>query len=183
MMGLSKKRKGVTLVELLLTLALLSIVMAVAYSVFFTGNKSYKTSTNIGFAQQDSRLIVDFINRELKGIEKLYLEEPVEHHYTLGLNADKRLQISNSSDGSKKVIGSPIESIEFLVIKYTVEGEEGEEDEERVDNRRIQLAVKKNENGYVKEYTTDIFFENKDVLDDELEETSATIIYYTRYED
>lgn len=179
------KRKGVTLIELLLTLALISIVFVVAYSLFFGGDKSYKTSTNIGFAQQDNRLIVDYINRELKSIEKLYLEKPTGNYYTLGLDNNNRLRISNSGDGSEKIIGPPIESLEFVIVRYTIEGEDGEEDEEAVDKRRIKLIVKTNENGYIKEYTIDIFFENNYVMDDEFEEFSefsVSTVYYTRYE-
>lgn len=48
-------RNGITLVELVVTLAILSIIIQVAYSIFFVGNKSFATSKDIGFAQQELR--------------------------------------------------------------------------------------------------------------------------------
>lgn len=60
------KRKGISLIELVLTVALLGIVIQVVYSVFFVGSTSYSVSTNKGFSQQDVRIAADFITKELK---------------------------------------------------------------------------------------------------------------------
>lgn len=61
-----KKRRGVSLIELVLTVALLGLVIQVVYSVFFVGSTSYSVSTNKGFSQQDVRIAADFITKELK---------------------------------------------------------------------------------------------------------------------
>lgn len=61
-----KNRRGVTLVELVLTIALLGMAIQVIYSVFFVGSLSYSVSTNKGFSQQDIRLAATFVEKELK---------------------------------------------------------------------------------------------------------------------
>lgn len=64
-------KKGITLVEVILTLALLSIVIGVVYSVFFAGNKSFEISKDTGLAQQDARLIAVHLDNELKFASKI----------------------------------------------------------------------------------------------------------------
>lgn len=61
-----KKRKGVTLVELILTLAIATLVLSVAFSVFSAGTTSHSISTSKGFAQQDIRIVADFLTSELR---------------------------------------------------------------------------------------------------------------------
>jgi uncharacterized repeat protein (TIGR02543 family) len=61
-----KKRKGVSLIELVLTIAILSMVIQLVYSLLFAGKTSYSVSTNIGFAQQSTRLAGNFISEELR---------------------------------------------------------------------------------------------------------------------
>jgi uncharacterized repeat protein (TIGR02543 family)/prepilin-type N-terminal cleavage/methylation domain-containing protein len=61
-----KNKKGITLIEVILTLAILAIVIPVVYSVFFAGVTSYSFSTNKGFAQQDLRRTADYLTNELR---------------------------------------------------------------------------------------------------------------------
>ena len=61
-----KKRKGITLIELVLTVAIISVIIQVIYSIFFVGNLSFNTSKDIGFAQQGARIPIDYINKEVR---------------------------------------------------------------------------------------------------------------------
>src|SRR5690554_5159792 len=69
------KRKGVTLIELILVIALISIIIPTIYSIFFAGNTSYGFSKNKGFAQQGVRLASDFIASNLKFVTALSDDE------------------------------------------------------------------------------------------------------------
>lgn len=68
-------RKGFTLIEVILVLALISITIPAIYSIFFAGNNSYGIIKNRGFAQQDVRLASDFIASNLKFVTALSDDE------------------------------------------------------------------------------------------------------------
>ncbi len=57
---------GLTLVELILTLALMTIVLSLIYNIFFTGNKLFNISKAQTFIQSDVRFAADYITKELK---------------------------------------------------------------------------------------------------------------------
>ncbi len=64
----NKNRKGFSLIELVLTMALIGIVIQVIYSVFFVGLRSFATSNNIGFSQEGVRLANIFLTEEFNNI-------------------------------------------------------------------------------------------------------------------
>lgn len=169
-------QKGITLIELLLVFALVSIAMVTAYSIYFTGNKSFSTSRDIGFAQQDARLIADYIKNQTRTAKNLYIDENEieenEEYYSLTLE-NKKLSISHSEDSSKdRIIGSSIESIKFS-LKDADSG---------FKTNIIGLTVETDENGHKKQYEVDISFENGDVIviDGVISEPISGI-YYTKY--
>lgn len=91
-------KKGITLIEIILTLALLSIAIGVAYSIHFSGNKSFKVSKDIGFAQQDARIISEYLNKELKYSSKIFENEG---------NREGRyfsIELRNNSNGTKTLV-------------------------------------------------------------------------------
>lgn len=87
-----RKRKGITLIELILTVALIAIVIQVAYSLLFVGTTSYSISTNKGFAQQDIRYTADFLEQELRYINDLSDTEYLSNEYfSLKINDEGQL--------------------------------------------------------------------------------------------
>jgi len=64
-------KKGMTLIEVLVTIAILAIVIQVGYSMFFSGNKSFGIGRDIGFVQQDVRNLATFLNSELRYVDKI----------------------------------------------------------------------------------------------------------------
>lgn len=70
-------RKGITLIELLLVIALIGVIIPVVTSIFFVGNKSYSVSKDIGFIQQDLRLASIFTNKELRLTSDIQETAPV----------------------------------------------------------------------------------------------------------
>lgn len=73
-----KNKKGVTLIELVLVIALIGIVLQVGYSIFFVGLDSYAVSNNKGFSQQEVRNATMFLESELKYANDFYTQEEVE---------------------------------------------------------------------------------------------------------
>lgn len=179
-------RRGVTLIELILTLAIFSIIIQVAYSVFFVGNKSFSTSKNIGFAQQNARLPIDYINREIRMAKGVYIHgAPLEYpHYKLsldGTNLVKTSYSSSSDSGVNTIISTNVDSMIFSPIwkdKLT----------DDLDHNKLQLVINVVEENYNKEFSTLIRFENtsgggtiKRLQDDVIPDTFE-IIYYTKHE-
>lgn len=79
---IKNNRKGVTLIELILTLALLAILSQVVYSVFFVGADSFAVSSNKGFSQQGVRNTTMFLESEFKYANDLYSKQDVEEGIT-----------------------------------------------------------------------------------------------------
>ncbi|TJX64052.1 hypothetical protein E8P77_13360 [Soehngenia saccharolytica] len=70
--------KGITLIEVVLTVAIFSIIIASIYAVFFAGQNSFATSTNKGLAQESVRLAEIFLTDELKNTTSLITETEFE---------------------------------------------------------------------------------------------------------
>lgn len=74
---MKKNRTGFTLVELMLVVALIGVVSSVAYSIFFTGQKSFEVGMKKGEEQADHRILREYLVKELRYIQELYLKDPV----------------------------------------------------------------------------------------------------------
>lgn len=121
-------RKGISLIELVLTIALVSIVIQVVYSVYFVGNTSYSISTNKGFSQQDVRIAGDFISSELKYITDVSSTNMyVDEYYSLKID---------NVDG-KKVLTKTFH-------EYTGDGSEA--DKEALTNKTVIRKINGNWN-------------------------------------
>lgn len=59
-------QKGITLIELMISLVLLGIVLAIAYNFFFYTKKTYSDAEKKWIVQSNVRQIADFMNTELK---------------------------------------------------------------------------------------------------------------------
>jgi prepilin-type N-terminal cleavage/methylation domain-containing protein len=64
--GASFRCQGFTLVELLVVLAIVSIVMAGIYSVFVRSNRVYISQEEVVAAQQEARSALDILGREIR---------------------------------------------------------------------------------------------------------------------
>lgn len=105
-------RKGVTLIELVISLALVGIIIQVVYSIFFVGNTSYSISANKGFSQQDVRLLGDFLSSELKYITDI---STTDEDYLVGEYYS--IRIKNEED--KKVLVKTLHKYEDEVLEET----------------------------------------------------------------
>lgn len=63
---LKSNRKGISLVEVIVTVAIFAIIIPVIYSIFFVGNKSFETSRDIGLAHQEARIVAEYLDNELR---------------------------------------------------------------------------------------------------------------------
>lgn len=80
-----KHKRGITLIELVIVISLIGIIVQIVYLTYFISNKSFTISKNKGFAQQDVRIMAEYINKELRFIELLSLEPLSGTYYSLEL--------------------------------------------------------------------------------------------------
>lgn len=64
------KQKGMTLIELVIGLGLMSMVLAVLYAIFFTGLKSFDRQMENANNQTTARQTLSYIGREIRRAEK-----------------------------------------------------------------------------------------------------------------
>ncbi len=67
--------KGVTLIELLVTLAIIGFVITALYSFYLTGLRGWQRGTDRMEAQQSARIAMDKIIREVRFAEEISLDE------------------------------------------------------------------------------------------------------------
>lgn len=78
MKRLLKKRKGITLVELLITISLLGIVLLIIYNMFFISTKNYQNISNEVEINREVRIFLVTIQKEISQARKandLYIDE------------------------------------------------------------------------------------------------------------
>ena len=69
-MDMKDKQKGMTLIELVIGLGLMSMVLAVLYAIFFTGLKSIDRQMENANSQTTARQTLSYIGREIRRAEK-----------------------------------------------------------------------------------------------------------------
>ncbi len=73
---MKNKKNGFTLVEVILTIALIGIVTPIIYSLLFSGQKSFKLGTEEVYEQQDHRLLRNQLAKELRFATYLSNDKP-----------------------------------------------------------------------------------------------------------
>jgi prepilin-type N-terminal cleavage/methylation domain-containing protein len=201
-----KSKNGMSLIELVLTIAIFALVISVVYPIFFVGVKSYDTSTNIGFAQQSARLPIDYINREIRDSKSVYLSDPIDllqqedfPYYSVGISeiggvkylVKKEYIFGNVQNPNEKII-SKIDDLEFIPVSETID-EHIVVNEKKIDLSVSSVEYNKNKE-YNKNYYSTILFSNHQlgailVHDFDTDEAGDIVIptdqinvlYYTKY--
>ncbi|AEE96323.1 PulJ/GspJ family protein [Mahella australiensis] len=60
------KRKGFTLIEVLMAVVLFSVLITVAFSMYFVATQTFSIGVDRSFAQKQARTAADFITKELR---------------------------------------------------------------------------------------------------------------------
>ncbi len=80
---LQHQRKGFTLLECVIVMAIMSLIFVAAYSLFFFGVRAYETGRENVDVQQNVRIAADFIFREVRYAQTLVVPSPTEIRFTL----------------------------------------------------------------------------------------------------
>jgi len=81
--------RGFTLVELIISLALLTVVLGLGYNLYFFANQAYAKAEARWIAQQNAQSAADFITKEMHTAYQLQLDpagEPADDEYSIYLS-------------------------------------------------------------------------------------------------
>ncbi|MEW6425812.1 MAG: CFI-box-CTERM domain-containing protein [Bacillota bacterium] len=129
--------RGITLVELIISLALLAVVLGLGYNLYFFTNQAYAKAEARWIAQRSVQAAVDFITRQLRTAYQLQLDptgEPADGEYSIYL--------SNGNTGSllyREGAGDPVTVVDGnLTLTFTIPENEDHKSINNVLSFRIQ---------------------------------------------
>lgn len=138
------KKHGFTLVEIILVLALISIVTIGSYSIFFTGQKSFEVGIDKGRDQADLRILREYLAKELRYINiadsKLPDKETVSKYSILEIKKtpnNKQLVKGVYNNIDKKIKGESIIPVYFSELTIEIKSGTAKIEFSPVDSRNI----------------------------------------------
>lgn len=130
------RKKGITLVELIVVIPIMAIVLSITFAFYNFSNKLYKQSINKNFNQQDVRVVADYIAKELRNA-KIVSVDPTDvsaerYKYSLTLDINKNLvryrypasaasPLPEIFEKTSK-IGAKITNLNFLATRTKIDG-------------------------------------------------------------
>lgn len=187
-------RKGLTLIEVILTIAIMTIIGQALYSIYHVGTKSFEINRDMGFTQQDARLILENLNNEMRTAKEVSTDiiDSGNKYSSIVKDGNVLKKISyvmNESgdfvEDSTKILGTNINMLNFKPIDQNPEDINIE-----YITDMISVEIVTNEENVSRSYTMDIRLENGNIIKystNELGEYNLpeTIdrIYYTKYDE
>lgn len=120
---MKKNIKGFTLIELIIALAIFSVVVFMAFSILVFGNKSFSNGTDRSDVQFDFRMTSSFITDELRNATEVQILSTMPATPTTGYNyiyisGKKIISVKNGTSTNKTdaVVDTPVNSL-FKITK------------------------------------------------------------------
>ncbi|HZX21486.1 MAG TPA: vWA domain-containing protein [Clostridia bacterium] len=120
-----KNRKGVTLVELILALALIGIIIAIGTNIFLIGNKSQKAAVLEAEMQANTRLVSEHINNIMRFATKTHTIPRSSFQYSEDGVRDPITSYIGITKEGHVVIDEPGEAGQPRKIQYLFKKQEG----------------------------------------------------------
>jgi prepilin-type N-terminal cleavage/methylation domain-containing protein len=121
------KRRGLSLIELLVSIGLMGIVILILFSIYLNSNKIFNKTTNQSSNQQDVRLVADYITREIRSAKIISINEndvkkDNNKYYALTYKIDSndnkkylyKKSIDTSTGSTEIKIGNSLNALKFL---------------------------------------------------------------------
>jgi prepilin-type N-terminal cleavage/methylation domain-containing protein len=132
---MKSNKRGVTLIELIVALAILTVIIAVGFSFYFFGSKTFSRGETIASIQFDVRMSTDFITREVRNATEVELISipgtfDTNYHYIYIEGAKLKHQFNGTVQEKTSAIiqaSTPMFSLEELAngrnqIEFTMKG-------------------------------------------------------------
>lgn len=180
---MNHRSAGFTLPELLVTLSLLVIVLAVGYAFYFFGNTTFSLGEQRVDLQQNARMAADFITRELRIAERVVIVDDYNELDAIDYDDDEQyyLYYIFARDGSLyyqkaeedaepvKLLAVISDKIDFA-LQFAVS---------ETDNKILQfnLAAVDRADGRSFSLDTEVLILNLDQIEDHAGGTGSALIY------
>lgn len=128
-----QQKKGVTLIELIVTLALISVVLVAVFNLFIFNKNVYTKSEELSQVQFDVRMASDMLTKNLRNVSSLSLTDNTLAN-EIGLS-DLQSKYPSISSVSFTIVS---ESSRFLV-EYTIVGNDATGDNQYTINSKVLL--------------------------------------------
>lgn len=114
-----KNKKGVTLIELLIVLSILSIIISLAFSVIFVGTKNFSVQTANVNNQSNVRYALNIISRDIRKAESVTVSE---HTITIDDSFEYKLENNELLKG-EQILATDVETFHITKVgnKITIE--------------------------------------------------------------
>ncbi|WP_416197892.1 MAG: hypothetical protein ACFWUA_10030 [Sporanaerobacter sp.] len=117
--------KGITLIELLLSLAFMMAIVGLIFNIYIMSKRVFNASVEQSFTQKNSRLVSDFIIKELRNAKVIEMDEnniknKGNRYYCLSIKNDgynnylAKQTIENGEIISENQYGNNLENIIFM---------------------------------------------------------------------
>lgn len=116
-MKIYRNRKGITLLEVIIAIAIAAIVFQLIYSMFFAGNKSFAVGKDRGFAQQDTRIFSIHLTNELRYASILSEDRLTGRYFSL--------EVLDNGDGTKSLRKIEFEDTSLIKESTLIKGKWG----------------------------------------------------------
>ena len=93
-----KKRTGFTLLEVLISIALLTVVLGTVYSTFFLVQKAVKRFDDVSLKYQEARTVLDMMRREIEGSFITHQVKDITKNKTIFLAKDRDIFDKKASE-------------------------------------------------------------------------------------
>jgi len=142
--------KGLTLMEILITLALLGIILVPIFSFYFFGTNTYEAAEKKSNIQNDVLLAAEFITKQLRTVIDIFLDQTPNQHkdlYNGSIGLKDGCIEYYYNDKSKLITNSNIVQLSFTlkrksnILEFHIMGGEGE-DQYRIDSKVTLLNLK-----------------------------------------
>lgn len=152
LLSLLRNERGLTLVELLIGLAILTIVLSVGYTFYFYGYNTFKVGESRSYVRQYTRLSADFITQELRyasyvkicntipgdgefdpGFKYIYVKDNIlKHRDFIDSDGSERTVLDAISDGIV-LENLELHVVEDDILQYKIKN--GEDDDYEIETK------------------------------------------------
>ena len=120
----SSMSKGLTLIEVMVVVAILSIITSTLFSVFQGSLLSQRRGTNKALVYSEARAALDMMSRE---IEKAFVDERIDAHYELWDVDSTYRHVNDSNVGDELYFIIPNDEGDLCEVGYWLQGVSGDE--------------------------------------------------------
>lgn len=125
------KRAGFTLLEVLISITLLTVVLGAVYSSFFMVQKAVKRFDDVSLKYQEARTVLDMMRREIEGSYLTHQLKDITKNKTIFLAKDRDIfdkkaselyfTTSSSRDGNINIVAYTVEDRDKSLVLLKME--------------------------------------------------------------